>query len=242
MWMTWTGLWTGQTGLWKKGTGLCTSRTDDLPSQTDERQDQTEVWRRRTDKWQKRGKGRHKQSLAATQKRTTNTLLVALDEIKSDLSLLRQFVSDNFKHDDPIFTQLGLDAEQPHGQTDLLVYAGRAFTNAQTLPAPQAALLTQRKWVTAHFTAALAKVTSAQTLNDEQKKAKSESVAATDKFYNLIDEFDKWFRLFAKAEIRHLAKVPGALVKLGLADGLPAKPHRPTEKNPNRKKPVPPPA
>ena len=57
--------------------------------------------------------------------------------------LLRQVVNDNFKRDDPIFTQLGFDAEQPNGQTDLLVYATCAFTNAQTLPALQAALLTQ---------------------------------------------------------------------------------------------------
>ena len=180
--------------------------------------------------------------IAATQKRTTDTLLVSLDDIKSEVSLLRQVVNDNFKRDDPIFTQLGLDAEQPGGQTDLLVYAERAFTNGQTLPASQAALLTQRKWDTAHFTATLAKVTAAQTLNDEQEQAKSESVAATANLYNLIDEFDKWFRPFAKAERRHLDKVPGALAKLGLADGLPQKPLRPAAKNPNRKKPVAPPA
>ncbi|HEY4721642.1 MAG TPA: hypothetical protein VII92_07340 [Anaerolineae bacterium] len=85
-------------------------------------------------------------------------------------------------------------------------------------------------------------MTAAQTLNDEQEKAKSESVAATNDLYNQIDQFDAWFRPFAKAERRHLAAVPGVLAKLGLADGLPEKPLRPAAKNPNRKKPAPPPA
>jgi len=41
------------------------------------------------------------------------------------------------------------------------------------------------------------------------------AAAATDNLYNLIDEFDVWFRPFARAEIRHLDKVPGALARLG---------------------------
>ena len=181
-------------------------------------------------------------NLAATQKRCTDALLVALADIKSEISLLRQVVSDNFKRDDPILTQIGFDTALPRGQTDLLIYAARAFTNAQTLPAPQAALLAQRTWDAARFTAALAKVASVQTLNDEQENAKSESVAATGNLYTLIDEFDAWFRPFAKAAIRHLDKGPGALAKLGLAAGLPGQPVRPTEKNPGRKKPATPPA
>jgi hypothetical protein len=158
--------------------------------------------------------------------------------VLNELANLRGVLSDNFSRSDPIFSQLGMDKAQPTGQTDLLIYADRAFANADNLPAVQAALLARRTWTADRFAAARASVSAAQALNLQQENAKSDGVAATDHLYDLIDTFDGWFRPFAKAGRRVLADLPGALEKMNLADGLPVKPRRPAEKEATRKQPA----
>ena len=157
----------------------------------------------------------------------TQFLQVGVDEVKDDLSDLRQMLNNNLATNDPLFTQLGLSDKQPGAQDELLAYAVRAFTNGKNLSQAQIAPLARRKWDVPRFEAALAKAQAVQAINDTQEGAKASAKAATDDVYNLIDQLDALFRPFAKDARRMLDKTPGALDKMQLAKGVPSKPLRP---------------
>lgn len=165
----------------------------------------------------------------------TQSLQVSLEDMKAEVSDLRQTMKNNLPTNDPLFTQLGLTDKQPAGQDGFLAYAVRAFMNGQELTQQQIAPLARRKWDKARFEAALAKAQAAQASNDAQEGAKAAAKVATDQMYGLIDQLDVLFRPFAKDARRVLDKIPGALDKMQLAKGVPSKPLRPVYK-PNGKK------
>ncbi len=167
------------------------------------------------------------QPLDAAQGRATQDFMAVFDGVKTDLSEVRQMMKNNLPANDPLFVALGLNETQPTDQDGVLAYAVRAFSNAKALTEAQLAPLAKRKWDAARFDAALNRARSAQALNDAQESAKAAAKTATDQLYNLIDEFDALFHPYAKEARRVLAKVTGALDKMQLARGVPAKPRRP---------------
>ena len=157
----------------------------------------------------------------------TANLAAYLAILKTDQSSLRRVMNNNFPRTSPLFKKLGLNSAPPIAQEALLAYAENTFTQGKNLLPAEGALLTQRKWDTARFTAALANVAAARAANQKQESCKGESLAATAKFYDAIDELDELFRPFAKNARSNLADLPGALEKMGLQTRIPAKPPRP---------------
>lgn len=170
--------------------------------------------------------GRMDQASAALDE-ITQTFKVKLTGIADDLSAVRRALNDNFDRSDPIYKDLGLTADTPQAQEELLGFAETVFTNGKNLEAGRYPLLAKRKWDTARFTAALAQVAAARSANIDQEAAKGQSLAATSAFYDAVDALDELFRPFAKNARSNLADVPGALTEMRLADGLPVKPQRP---------------
>lgn len=176
------------------------------------------------------------QPFDAAQRQATQDFMAAFDGIKTDLSDVRQMMKNNLPANDPLFVALGFNEKQPTDQDGVLSYAVRAFGNAKNLTAAQLAPLAKRKWDTAQFDTALTRVRSAQALNAAQENAKAAAQTATATLYDLIDEFDVLFRPYAKEARRVLADLTGALDKMQLAKGVPAKPQRPTY-HPRKPKP-----
>jgi hypothetical protein len=168
------------------------------------------------------------QAASGPKVQATQLVHVGLDDVKLELSDLRSMMNNNLAPNDPLFTQLGLIDKQRGKQDEILAYALRTFTNGLSLSNTQIAPLAKHKWDTARFEAALAKVKAVQASNDLQEGAKADAKAATDAIYNQIDQLDALFRPFAKDARRVLEKVPGALDKMQLAKGVPAKPVRPS--------------
>jgi len=168
------------------------------------------------------------QAASGPKVQATQLLQVGVDDVKLELSDLRNMMNNNLAPHDSLFTQLGLVDKLPGKQDEILAYAVRTFTNGKNLTETEIAPLAKRKWDTARFTSALNKAEAAQATNDQQEGAKADAKAATDATYNLIDQIDALFRPFAKDARRVLAKVPGALDKMQLAKGVPAKPLRPS--------------
>ena len=170
--------------------------------------------------------------------RASTALKDNLADITANLSALRRTLKDNFDRADPIFKDLGLLADTPRPQEELLGFAETVFTNGQNLDAARTPLLTQRKWDAARFTAALEQVAAARAANVQQEIAKGQSLAATAACYDALDALDELFRPFAKNARSNLADLPGALEQMKLQDGIPVKPRRPQPAS-ERKKPAP---
>ncbi len=171
------------------------------------------------------------QPLDAAKSQATQTFLVAYEGVKVDVSSLRLIMKNNLPPQDPLFITLGFNEKQPTDQAGVLAYAVRAFSNGQSLSGPQLATLAKRKWDIPFFADALTRARAAQALNTAQEDAKAKAEGATAEFYNLVDEFDVLLRPFAKEARRVLANIPGALDKMLLTDGVPAKPKRPTARH-----------
>jgi hypothetical protein len=157
----------------------------------------------------------------------TANLAACLVTLKQDLSSLRRVMSNNLPRNSPLFKKLGLNVAPPKAQEALLAYAENAFTQGKDLLPAESAVLTQRKWDTARFTAALANVAAARAANQKQESCKGESIAATAHLYDSLDALDELFRPFAKNARSNLADIPGALEKMGLQSRVPTKPQRP---------------
>jgi cell pole-organizing protein PopZ len=170
---------------------------------------------------------RQMDAAASALEQATANFTTNLAALKKDLPSLRRVMSNNLPRNSPLFKKLGLNAAPPKAQEALLAYAENAFTQGKDLLPAESALLTQRKWDTARFTAALANVTATRAANQKQESGKGESLAATAKFYDAIDALDELFRPFAKNARSNLADIPGALEKMGLQSRIPAKPQRP---------------
>jgi len=159
--------------------------------------------------------------------------------LKKDQSSLRRVMSNNVPRSNPLYKKLGLNVTPPKPQEEQLAYAENTFTQGKNLLPVEGAVLTQRKWDTARFTAALANVAAARAANQKQESCKGASIAATAHLYDAIDELDELFRPFAKNARSNLADIPGALEKMGLQSRVPTKPQRPLPAA-ARKKPTPP--
>ena len=177
-------------------------------------------------------KGQHAwagaQAAGGPKVQATQLLQAGVEGVKFEMSDLRNMMHNNLPPRDPLFTQLGLVDKAPGKQDEILAYAVRTFTNGKNLTEAEIAPLAKHKWDLARFSSALTRAEAAQAANDQQEGAKANAKAATDAVYNQIDQIDVLFRPFAKDARRVLEKVPGALDKMQLAKGVPAKPLRPS--------------
>ncbi|CAG1009573.1 hypothetical protein ANAEL_03824 [Anaerolineales bacterium] len=124
----------------------------------------------------------------------TATFTACFTTLKKDTSSLRRVMNNNLPKKSPLFKKLGFDVTQPKGQEALLAYGENAFTQGRDLLPTESAILTQRKWDTARFTAALENVVAARAANQKQEAAKGASIAATACFYDAIDALDELYR------------------------------------------------